>query len=522
MCESEIFEVILKQRGVEDIDRFLNPIEADLLPLDSLKDIDKAYKILFSHLNKEIGVLYDVDVDGISAGTIAARYLWNITDKKKVHTFINNGKAHGLINQDISRFADVDLLIIVDSLDKNTSQYEKLKEMGIEVIVLDHHAVDDKVPYSEYITLVSSQLGYENPQLSGSGVVWKFCKYIDEQELTDYADELIDLAACGIIADMMDMTVMENRYIVNEGLKTIYNPAVKKIIGSFDFNSTAISFSIAPLINASCRMNENEAAMNLFLSDDNKEILKYKKALVACRERQNYEVERLFPSVLMQCEKQKEKKMIPVIIESEYGVSGLIAGKLLEQYQRPILVLKDCGDKLCGSMRAIGVSDFRKICNDSSFAEANGHELASGIEIDKNLFDDFSLYIEESLAMQEPDITELAADIQLDVSDITRGLIEQIKLIDKVAGEKFKPVQVYITNIEDYGISNMSNFKHLVVQPNNYLLVIKWNYSGSFEVYEDAAIMGDIVSCVCTLDSGFLGKKFVLKAVCNKIWIGGD
>ncbi len=114
-------------------------------------------------------------------------------------------------------------------------------------LFLDHHAIKREIPYDTYTILISSQRDYDNSQLSGAGVVWKFCKYLDEQFLTDYADELVDLAACGLVGDMMDMTVMENRYIVSKGLEKIYNPAVKKIVGGFEFNSTAIAFSIAQL-----------------------------------------------------------------------------------------------------------------------------------------------------------------------------------------------------------------------------------------------------------------------------------
>lgn len=524
MDENEIFETVLRQRGIVDIDHFLNPTEDDLLPLNSLNNIDKAYEELRYYIDNDyqIGVLFDTDTDGVTSGTILTRYLWEIADCDNIHTFIDNGKAHGLLNQDLSRFSNIDLLIIVDSLDKNVSQYKKLKEMAKAIIVLDHHAIEPDVPYSDYVTLVSSQDNYENSQLSGAGVVWKFCKYIDEQELTDYADKFVDLAACGIVADMMDMSVMENRYIVSEGLKEIHNPAIKKIIGSFDFNSTAISFSIAPLINASCRMFENEAAMQLFLADDNKEVLKYRRILTKCKEEQNNEVGRLLPGVLEQCENQINNKMIATVIDTKYGIAGLIGNKLLEKYQRPLLVLKDCATEFSGSMRAVGVDDFRKICNDSGFAEANGHELASGITVNKKVFEMFSSYIEDTLSHIDTNRQEIPVDIRLDVADISRNLIDKIKQIDRVSGENFKPVRAFVSGIEDYEIGNMSDYKHLVVKPNNYLWVIKWNFNGSFDEYEDSAIMNDEVSCVATLDSGFLGRTFVLKAVCDDIWIGGE
>lgn len=516
MYEDEVFEVILKQRGIADPEHFFNPTEDDLFPLDSLYRIDEAFDRLDKAIkeNEKIAILFDTDLDGTASGAIITRYLRNFTNN--IETYIDEGKQHGLIGQDIEKFFDVDLLIVVDSLDKNELQYKKLYENKTDVIILDHHAIKESVPYDDYSILVSSQRKYSNPQLSGAGVTWKFCKYMDEQYLTGYADELVDLAACGLVGDMMDMTVMENRYIVSKGLSKIYNPAIKKIVGGYEFNSTAISFSVAPIINASNRIGKNDIAMKAFIEDDNKTLLKYMRELKICRVLQNEEVDRILPEAINLCEEQKDKKMIVVFIDTDYGISGLLGNKLLERYQRPILILKDCGDTYKGSMRATGVDDFRKICNESGLAKADGHELASGIEIKKELLNEFTIYIEETLPELKDDSTT-NIDIQLDISDITRKMVDLIKKFDRISGTNFPPIKVYIDNICDYEIGNMSDYKHLTIKPNDYLLIIKWNYNGSFEKMEDHSLVNDELRVVGTIDSGFLGRKFVLKVVCDEI-----
>ena len=157
MYEQEIIDTILENRRIKDVEHFLNPREEDLLPLDSLIKIDEARKIVEQGFdnNKTFGVFFDVDLDGVSSGTIMTRYLQKYTDK--VFTYINTGKAHGLIGQDLERFDGVDILIIVDSLDKDTSQYEVLYRKGKQIIVLDHHSIDSNFDYVSYVTLVSSQ-----------------------------------------------------------------------------------------------------------------------------------------------------------------------------------------------------------------------------------------------------------------------------------------------------------------------------------------------------------------------------
>lgn len=514
MTEGEIIDAILTDRGIEDIEHFLNPTEDDLLPLDSLPNVHKAYELIDKHKDGNVRILWDVDTDGITSGAIIHRYLAGHGIECVSH--INEGKAHGLLNQDLTRFDDADLIIIVDSLDKDCSVYCKLKEQGKDIIVLDHHAVNAEVPYNDYVTLVTSQVDYGNPALSGAGVVWKFCKYIDEQNATDYADDLVDLAACGLVADMMDMTNMENRYIVSKGLEKINNIALKKIIGSYEFNTTAISFSVAPLINAANRMFKNEVAMQAFLADNEKEVLGYIKDLRKAREDQNGEVDRLMPDIINQCEAQIDNKMIVVRTDTHYGINGLLANKLLEKYQRPILVLKDCGNTYSGSVRAVGIEDFRSIIVDSELATSEGHELAAGVEIPKENMDAFVSYIEDKLSTIET-TTSIRADIQLNVDDITRNLINRIKNLDRISGNGFEPIKVYVNEITSYDVSNFSNYKHLVIKPKDYLLLIKWNWNGSFDEMEDNSIVEEELEIVATLDSGWLGRSFVLKAICDEI-----
>lgn len=517
MYEEEVFDTIMEQRGIKDVEHFLHPTEGDLLPLESLCHIQEAATALENAVDsgKKIAVWFDTDTDGITSGAIITRYLRDVCGVK-AKTIINNGKQHGLSNQDLSVLDDIQLVIIVDSLDRDITQYKFLSEQGKQIIVLDHHAIKADIPYDDYAILVSSQRKYDNPQLSGAGVVWKFCKYLDEVFMDDYSDQLADLAACGLIADMMDMTVPENRYIVSKGLEKIHTLAIKKIIGSFEFNSTAIAFSIAPLINAANRMNENEAAMNAFLADDNKEVLSYVKILKKCKEEQNNEVQRLLPDVLEQCENQKENKVISVHIDTPYGISGLLGNKLLEKYQRPLFVLKDTGDTYSGSMRAVGVDDFRSICNDSKLAQADGHELASGITIPKVTYSKFLAYIEQNLPNLNLNIVQ-DVDVQLSIADINRKLVDYIKQIDRISGIGFKKVSIYVDDIDDYVIDQMSDYKHLVVKPNDFLLVIKWNFGGSFKEMEDHSMFGDCLMAVGNLDSGFLGRKFILKFTCDTI-----
>jgi len=523
MYEEDIFNTILEQRGIEDAEHFLNPTEEDMLPLNSLLYIDKAYELLMKHIENKskISVLFDTDTDGITSGAIMTRYLRNLG--VECQTFINEGKMHGLLGQDLSKFDGTDLLIIVDSLDATAENYSKLNKKDIDVIVLDHHAVDPTVAYWDYITLVTSQVHYDNPALSGAGVVYKFCCYVDEQELTDYAEDLVDLAAVGILADVSDVSEasMENRYIIKQGLDNLKNLAIKKIIGSYEFNSKSVLFSVAPLINASCRIGRNEIALQMFLSDDNKEVLKCKKLLEECKDIQNEEVERLMPWIEKDFESQSDNNALYTVIESEYGISGLIGNKCLEIYNKPMFILKDIGDKYAGSMRSIGYGDFMALCNETGLAELHGHEEASGIEIKKDDFDEFLNQVNSKLN-EIKQTTEQCSEVDawIELSDLTRTLVDKIKLLNRISGKGFKATVFKVSGINDYSIGSFKDGKHLVIKPADYIQLIEWNTKCDYEELEDAAMMNEPMEVYGELDSGFFARTFMLKVIMQSYEMG--
>lgn len=517
MYEDEIVQKILESRNIKDIDRFLNPSENDLLPLDSLYKIGDAAKIVIDGImqQKKFMVLYDTDTDGISSGTIIMRYLndYGITPE----WYINNGKDHGCSEELLDELTGIGILIIVDSLDSDTNYYEEINSRGIQIVVLDHHDVNPDINYDDYVTLVSSNRNYKNSSLSGAGVVWKFCKYIDALTGTVYADQYVDLAACGILADVCDISEnsYENRYIVNKGLDNRVNPAIAKILGGYVFNSTSVLYSIAPLINASNRMNKNDIAVKAFLSNDNKDVLKYIKILKQSKEEQNEEVSNLLPDILEQCKKQQNDKVIITIIGKydNRSLTGLLGNKLMSIYQKPIFVLKKYKDCFSGSCRAIGVENFKDLCNETKLCSANGHESAFGIVIKNDLIDEFKSKLELLLKDIEFEVSE-EVDAEINVEDLTEELVEKIKPIEKINGKGFKPI-VFSSIIDDYVVGSMSNGKHLTLTCQDNKMMIMWNFNGDFEEIEDHGILGDSIKCIGTLQSGFLARKYYLQMIMN-------
>lgn len=148
--------------------------------------------------------------------------------------------------------------------------HKKLKERGIDVLVIDHHEAE-KV--SENAVIINNQLcNYPTKSLSGVGMVYKFCQYFDFIMNTDYADYILDLVALGMIADMMDMRDFETRHLITRGLENIRNPffhgMVEKNAYSLggDLTPMGVAFYVAPYVNATIRMGSPEEKKIMFES----------------------------------------------------------------------------------------------------------------------------------------------------------------------------------------------------------------------------------------------------------------
>ncbi len=511
MDQLEIIESLLESRGVEDFYEFLNPSSDELIPFEKLKNINKAADIILDTIDNDgtFLVYYDTDCDGISAGTIMTRYLRNYTDK--VRTYINEKKQHGVENFNLDNLDGIDTVIIVDSINEDAQLYQNMLDRGVRIVIADHHIIPKKLVESNVdICLVSSANDYPNSALSGSATTWKLCAYIDYLTLNDYADSLVDLACCGLIADMCSVGLdsPENRHICYLGFNNQTNLAIKKINGSYEFNSQAVSFGIAPLINAANRVNDNQTAVELFLSDDTKEVNRLIKALKEDKELQNTEVQEKMPELLRQGEAQLNNKCMYFFVETDASVGGLIGNKLLEIYKRPLFVLtgKENGE-YCGSMRGIGLSDFSKIVNDTGIGRCLGHELAAGAFISVDRFEEFKEAIENVLEDVEFK-QEVDVDIQLDAEQINEYLIRQLKKINMISGGNFPPITVMIDGIKIFDIGYMSNGKHIKFGGGG-LDFIKWN-CGEVDVEK-----GMILSAIGQLDLSWFARRLTQQMIMN-------
>ncbi len=410
-------EELLKTRGVKNILDFIDPKKNFLLNPIELVNLCAAADCLMGHLekNSKIGVVVDSDQDGYTSAAILWNYIKSISPLAHMEYFIHEGKKHGLESHiEIIEDSDLDLIILPDSSSNDYEFHERLFSVKKDIIVLDHHESEE---YSKYALVVNNQMcDYENKGLSGAGVVYKFCQLLDTIYGCSRADYFLDLAAIGIIGDMMDVRPLENRYIIKYGLANINNLFIKEIIKKQSYsigdisnlNSTHISFYVAPLINAMIRVGtqrEKELMFEAFISgesivDSTKRGAKGQKETLAEQMARNCvnarsKQKRLETALYDKIEAKifnlelDTNKIIVVDIENcteAKGLFGLAAMKICQKYGRPVLVgsINEDGE-LKGSARAPSnciITDLKEYeLGTGLFEFAEGHAGAHGFAI---------------------------------------------------------------------------------------------------------------------------------------------
>lgn len=394
-------------------------------------------KMLISHIerNDKIFVQVDADCDGYTSAAALINYL-NYLFPHFVQTNItyrvHDGKQHGLLINTIP--TDVKLVIAPDSSSMDYEIHKRLKEMGIDVLILDHHEADY---ISENACVINNQLcDYPNKTLSGAGIVYKFCSYIDSLLNVDYAEEIIDLATVGIQADVMPLTELETRAITTKGMKEFKNPLLKTMVekDKFHFEGQQLSpfnitWYIAPYINAISRSGTLQEKQVVFESMI--DFLAYQtipstkrgcsgqmetrveqavRTCVNVKNRQTRSKEHATEVIEKIIEEQNllENKILAIRLDPKYAVdknlTGLIANGLLESYNRPVLILNHTlnEDKEViwqGSGRGYdkgNLGSFRAALVNSGLVDwAHGHEGAFGVSIPDGNFDKLIAYFNE-------------------------------------------------------------------------------------------------------------------------------
>ncbi|MEH7714262.1 single-stranded-DNA-specific exonuclease RecJ [Bacillus velezensis] len=474
---------ILKNRGIENPQSFIEVNQSSVIHFSKLDNIDKAVDCLIKHLENKnkIFVQVDSDVDGYTSSSIIINYIKAIYPKADIRYRIHEGKEHGIFIDTIPD--DVDLVLIPDAGSGQFDEHEELKKNGVDVIVIDHHECERE---SKHAIVVNNQLSteYSNKTLTGAGMAYKLCQAIDYKLGKTKAEQFLDLVSIGNIADSADSRNLETRYFMNEGLRNIKHPLLKKLFKKQEFSTKGdkniqnTQFFINPLINAAIRVGsseEKDQMMRAFLLS--KEKVPYKKRgqseteLVSIHDdtvrilgNLKAKQKRIADAAGVEIKNRIEEKSLTankvliVYIEGilDKSLTGLVANQLAEEYKKPVLLARNDPEKgkdiLSGSIRGYDkgfIKDFKKVLIDTGLFEfVEGHPNAAGFAIKRQNLILVNKVLNEKF--KDIDIEEdiQNVDFEIPAKQLRKEFILQLDGYKDFWGYKVEEPLIAITELE--------------------------------------------------------------------------
>lgn len=455
--------------GEEAVDRYLNGTISDLYDGMLMKDMDKAIDILKEKIleDKKIRVIGDYDIDGVNATYILLEGLERLGADVDSDIPDRISDGYGLNRHLVERAyeAGVDTLITCDNGIVAADEIAYGKEMGMTVIVTDHHEVtfDEQDGEKRYrIPPADAVMDPKQPDclypfkgLCGAAVAYKLMEALWESMGKDSADldDLIENVAIATIGDVMDLED-ENRIFVKEGLQMLRrtkNPGLKALIectgiDKNSLNSYHIGFVLGPCINASGRLDTAKRALELLRAGTQKEadiLAGDLKALNDSRKDMTEEAVKQAEEQVETTTISKDKVLVVYLPDCHESLAGIVAGRIRENYYKPVFVLTDAEEGVKGSGRSIdGYYMYEELnkCKEL-LTKFGGHRLAAGLSLPKENVGKFREMLNKKCTLTEEEMKEkVTIDMEMPFGCVTEGLVKELELLEPFGKGNTKPV----------------------------------------------------------------------------------
>lgn len=451
---NEVLYRVLLSRGIDSEDaarEYLTPGAHQLLDPNRLHDMQKAaQRVLLAQQRGETVCVYgDYDVDGVSATAILVGFLTERGIDCRPYIPSRHKQGYGLSVGAVEQIAEwAKLIITVDCGITGAVEVARAKELGVDVIVTDHHRPGEALP--DCLT-VNPLLGdYPFTALCGAGVAWKLVQAIDPEAMIRY----IDLAALATVADVVSLTG-ENRAIVSLGLSAMEErtrpgiAALRQVAGIVEGPITAerIAFLLAPRLNAGGRIGDAMRAYELLMAPSMEVALPIAQAL----HEENAARRAIETEILREAERalkgEELSRRSAIVLHGErwnVGVIGLAASRLVEKYHMPVILLSREGDQLKGSCRSIPGVDIYDALHHARehLTRYGGHSQAAGLALEYGALGGFieavNAYIRENT---DPDafIPEVEYDVEVGLDQVDLALVEQLKRLEPTGQDNPAP-----------------------------------------------------------------------------------
>ena len=478
---------IMRNRGLTDLDEmeyYLHGDEKDLIDPHLLKDVDLAAEIILKKVKeqKKIRIIGDYDIDGIQSTYIlycALKRIGAEADYVIPHRIRDGyGMNEHLVTQ--AAEAGIDTILTCDNGISAIDQIHLAKELGMTVVVTDHHEVPyieengvrrEKISEADAIVNPKQEAcQYPFKKLCGAAVAWKLVQVLYEQAgiSVSEADRFIENAGFATVGDVMDLQG-ENRVLVKLGLKMLnqtQNIGMKALILQSnrklgEIRSGDIGFGLGPCLNATGRLETARIALKLLLCESEAEAAVLAQEAVDLNNSRKLLTEQaveVAKQMIADGGYENDRVFVIFLPDCHESLAGIVAGRIREAYHRPTLVITRGEEGAKGSGRSIeGYSIFEELnkCADllSSFG---GHPMAAGFSLPEENIEAFRRRLNEVCTLTEEELqAKVVIDVPMPIGYITFPLIEQLKLLEPFGKGNDKPVfadrNLVIERLKIYG-----------------------------------------------------------------------
>ena len=455
--------------GDEEIQSFLAGTLQELPDVHLLQDLDLLVEVLDEKIKEKakIRIIGDYDIDGVMSSYLLYRALTRCGAKVDVAIPNRITDGYGLNrNLIIEAFeCGVDTILTCDNGIAAIEEIAYAKEMGMTVLVTDHHEIPFKDVDGERVYMRSEADAIVNPHqktcafpykdLCGAGVAWAVIVALYEKNGIEQkeAEDLLEFVAFATVGDIMSLTGL-NRILVREGLKRIHhttNIGMRALISQCgllpeQIDTYHFGFVLGPCINAAGRLDTARRALRLFISEKPEEAAEIADELVVLNEERK-EMTRQGVEEAKQLVEEGGYENDPVLIlylpDVHESIAGIIAGRIREYYYRPTFILTKAEDGVKGSGRSTEeYSMYEQMCKCSDLlTKFGGHPMAAGLSLPEENVEAFRKQMNENCPFRAEEIVQtIHIDVPMPVDYVTNALVEEFSILAPFGKDNPKPV----------------------------------------------------------------------------------
>lgn len=471
-------KLLLNKNLVEkkDVDKFINPNFSQFRDPFDFERMEEAVEKIIKHKNKNerIYIYGDYDVDGITATAFLVLAFRSIGIDTKYYVPNRMEDTYGLDKKTINFIKNKNgkMIITVDTGANSIEDIRYAQDLGIDVVVTDHHRSVKEKSDEEYI-LINPRLSenYKFKYLSGAGVALKLAQAvykklnISEEKLYEY----LDIVMIGTVADVVPM-IDENRIIVSKGLENLKNTKVKGLIYLMRYlkfqhkivNTTDISYFIAPLINSLGRIGMSKIGADFFIEEDEFKIYNIIEEMKKHNKIRRKLEKKIYDEAVEMIKQKKDIGSYIFLTSKRWhpGVIGIISSRLSIKYGVPVILVavrNGIGKASCRSSNGVNIFNIFKNMK-TDLIRFGGHDLAAGFIAKKEKLKDIEKKFSDEVKNLKTEKKEksINVDLELSIDDIDNGVLDDIKLLSPYGLENPQPVfmdrGVQFKNIEKFGV----------------------------------------------------------------------